>query len=898
MIAGITARLRSLWRGVRRRADTEADMSAEFRHHLELRTEDLIQSGVHPREAARQARLEFGHIDALKEDARASRGLRLFDEARFSWLDVKLGARMLMKYPGLSLISMIGMSVAIAIGVGVFGLIATITDTDLPLPEGHRVVSILNWDVRATDHNPHALHDFLLWKDALNAMQELGAFRDETRNLLLDNGRSHLVQVAEMTASGFRLARVSPVLGRPLLDDDEREGAPPVVVIAYEQWQRRFDGDAHILGRPIRLGSAVHAVVGVMPQGFRFPISHEYWIPLRLNPSRHARGSGPSIHMFGRLADGVTVDRAQQELTTLGLRTAAEFPRTNEHVRPRILPYTYPFMGLEDPARVRALRIVRLATSLLLVLVAVNVSVLVYARTATRTGEIAVRSALGASRRRIVTQLFVEALVLSLVAAAVGLAMGGIGFGFLQDVIKEMQQSEGDKFPFWIKFGLSGELVVYAFGLAVLAGLIVGVLPALKATGRRMQANLQQLSSRGSQMQLGRTWTALIVAQVAVAVAVLPFAVYSAGDSLRRARIDAGHPTEELLGARLVLERLNDAPGTEAANNARAFKARFVDRAEELRRRLEAEPAVSGVTFETHLAGYPYRRIEVEGTETFWAFINRVDVDLFPVFDVPIQSGRGFTEADARGEPHNVIVNRVFAEQISGSGNVLGRRFRYVNPGAAPGEETKGPWLEIVGVVPDYTVELDLDLPRARVHEPVTLADVAPSVRFSVRIRGSSAAGFGQRLREIAGSVDPGLQLHDLRTAAEVERQARRGLVLIAVAVVAVVLAVLLLSAAGIYAMMAFTVARRTREIGIRSALGADSRRLLRDIFARASAQLGAGVLAGLLLAAFVRGPMEGKGLILLPIVAALMMAVGLVAALGPARRGLAIQPTEALREE
>jgi ABC-type antimicrobial peptide transport system permease subunit len=146
--------------------------------------------------------------------------------------------------------------------------------------------------------------------------------------------------------------------------------------------------------------------------------------------------------------------------------------------------------------------------------------------------------------------------------------------------------------------------------------------------------------------------------------------------------------------------------------------------------------------------------------------------------------------------------------------------------------------------------------------------------------------------------VDPGLQLHDLRTAAEVERQARRGLVLIAAAVVAVVLAVLLLSAAGIYAMMAFTVARRTREIGIRSALGADSRRLLRDTFARASAQLGAGVLVGLVLAAFIRGPVEGKGLVLLPIVAALMMTVGLVAALGPARRGLAIQPTEALRSD
>jgi predicted permease len=897
VLSSIIARLRSLWYGLRHRADVEAEMTEEFRHHLELRTEDLIREGLSSQEAARRARIEFGHIDSHRHAARASRGLGVFDEIRFSALDIKLGYRMVVKYPGLSLVSLIGMSVAIAMGAGGFGFIDSLLDPTLPLPQGERVVSIQNNNV-SNPGNPdrQSLHDFVSWRDQLESVTDLGAFTADRRNLIVPGRGVELVPVARMTASGFRVARTPPVLGRPLLDQDEREDASPVLVIAYEEWQRHFEADPDIIGRLVRLGSELHTVVGVMPEGFRFPINHRYWVPLRLNPDDYERGGGPALLMFGRLADGVTLGDAQAELTAIGLRTAAMYPETHAQLRPRVLRYTHPFFDVDSPAMAWAFRAGQLAISLLLIVVAVNVAILVYARTVMRTGEIAVRTALGASRRRIVAQLFAEALVLSGAAALIGLAVAGIAFAKTRAYL---EGEYGSELPFWWELDLSANLIGYVVGLAVLAAVIVGVLPALKATGRRVQGGLQQHSSRASGMHLGRTWTALIVVQVAVVVAVLPFASWVAGVSVRRATAAPGYPADQILRAWLSMERQELPPKAEAAAYERAFEARFLDRATEVLRRLEAEPAVAGVTFANRLSGYPYERIEGEGGGTRWTFINRVDVDFFSVFDVPILVGRGFVDADSREGSNGVLVNRVFAERVFGGGNVVGRRIRHVggSAGSEPGAG-RGPWLEIIGVVPDFTVQLDLEPPQARLYEPVALADVAPVVGLSVRITGQSAPAFAARLREIAADVDPTLLLHQMMSAADAEHQAGRILNFIALGVTLVVLSVVLLSGAGIYAMMSFTVARRRHEIAIRSALGADPRRLLTGIFAKASAQLGAGVLVGLLLAALLREPLGGKGLILLPLVAALMMMVGLVAAFGPARRSLAIQPTEALREE
>ncbi len=587
---------------------------------------------------------------------------------------------------------------------------------------------------------------------------------------------------------------------------------------------------------------------------------------------------------------------------------AAAFPETHEHLRPRILPYTWSILNQDDPAMVLALRAVQLAVSLLLILVAANVAILVYARTVTRTGEIAVRNALGATRRRVVGQLFVEALVVSGVAAAIGLTIAGIALR----IFNAYQLSVDGGFPFWIRLGLSPALIAYTAVLAIVGGGIVGVVPALKATGRRVQSGLQRLSSRGSSMQLGRTWTALIVTQVAIAVAALPAALNFTEKS---ARLGTGAPAEAaegLIRAGLIMNRDHDAPPPDDdAAYERARRARWEDRSAELLRRLEAEPDVTGVAFAGAFpGGGPWTRIEIEDvapTDTartsMWTGTDRVGLDLFDVFDVPVLAGRGFRPADAREDATAVIVNQTLAEQIGHGANVLGRRLRYL---PRDGEESApGPWFEIVGVVPDFTDRFTAPNSfvgvQPRLFRAVAI-EALPAAALVVRTRETTPA-FSARFRDIAAAVEPTFILDRMQTVAGAWRREQKAFAWLALGIVAVTLSVLLLSAAGIYAMMAFTVARRRREIGIRSALGADPRRILTGIFRRASAQLGTGILAGILVAGaldrLTTGDLtDGHAAILLPAVVVLMLAIGLAAALGPARRGLAVQPTEALREE
>ena len=189
----------------------------------------------------------------------------------------------------------------------------------------------------------------MVWRDELTTVTDLAAYVADRRNLVIPGRPVALIRIAQMTASGFRVARTAPVLGRPLLDEDGRAGAPPVVVIAYEEWQRRFEADPDIVGREVRLGTDVHTVVGVMPEGFHFPVNHAYWVPLPLYPTDYERGGGPALFTFGRLADGVTLGDVQAELTAIGLRLAAAYPETNEHLRPQVLPYTHDYFDIDSP---------------------------------------------------------------------------------------------------------------------------------------------------------------------------------------------------------------------------------------------------------------------------------------------------------------------------------------------------------------------------------------------------------------------------------------------------------------------------------------------------------------------------------------------------------------------
>ncbi len=339
-------------------------------------------------------------------------------------LDLKLGGRMLVKYPGLTIVGGLAMAFAICVGAVVFEVLTPFIHPTLTLPAGDRIVQIRNWDVAANRAEPRALYDFIAWRNGLRSVSEIGAWRDVTRNLIVAGGAAgdaRPIDVAEMTASGFRISDGAPLMGRVLVADDERPGAPPVAVLGYDVWRTRFGSDANVVGRTVQLGNEFATVVGVMREGFAFPVSHDLWTPLRIDGLDQAPRSGPAITIFGLLAPGATLESAQAELTTLARREATERPATHEHLKPRVTPYAELFFGEPSTDELGILFSIYFFAIMLLVLVCSNVALLLFARAATRETELAVRTALGASRSRIVGQLFSEALVLGGVAAVVGL---------------------------------------------------------------------------------------------------------------------------------------------------------------------------------------------------------------------------------------------------------------------------------------------------------------------------------------------------------------------------------------------------------------------------------------------------------------------------------------------
>ena len=896
----MVSRIRAFFRP----GDLDRDFDQELETHLTMAEEDNIRSGMTPEHARRTARVELGGLTQLREAGRAARGVTWLGTFR---LDVTLGLRMLRKYWGLTLVAGLAMTVAIGIGAVVFEFLDTVRGTTLPLDEGDRVVAIQTWDAATLDGGVSSQRDFERWRDELRSLDDVGAFRMFERNLVIADGPAEPVSLAEMTASGFRLARVPPLLGRPIVDEDERVGTDPVVVIGYDVWQSRFAADPAVVGQTVRLGSTVHTVVGVMPEDFGFPLYQQCWTPLQADSSDYLKEGGPWGLVFARLASGVTLDGAQAELTTIGLLPPAAGPEANEQLQPRVVPYAIAFTAGGPPPWL--VRIILFLVTLLLVPPCANVAILVYARTVTRQEEFAARYALGASRGRIVVQLFVEMLVLAVGAAGVALVLARLVIWQVQDDIVQ----RGGALPFWMDASLSFSTVLFVAGLAVLAAMIAGGVPALQATGRLMQSGLHALGSP-TRVKLGATWTVLVVVQVAFSFALLPSAVEMTWGTVRSGLLGPEFAAEEFLTAELVMDQETLPSAAEA--DQYEFPLRFGDLQAELVRQLEAEPGVFGATVAASVPGAePWAIIEIDGVASsddgvtppadgvfesnHVVRFNRVDDVFFDVLDVPILTGRGFDAGDFEPERAALIVNRSFVLDLVGDQNPLGRRVRYAS--LAGGEDLTASeserWYEIVGVVAD----LDSNKAIRTMYHPSAPGQIHP-VSLVLRMGPNEVSVVGG-LREITTALDPTLRADNLRTLDEIYRQQAVGNYLGASALVTVTLSVLLLSAAGMYAFMSFTVNQRRREIGIRSALGAQPRRLLAGILGRALGQVAVEALGGVLVALLLgyylpveeMGGWDVPGI--LPAAAALMIVVGLLAVVGPALRALRVDPTEALRD-
>ena len=822
-----------------------------------------------------------------------------------SWLDFKLGLRMLFKYPGLTLVAGGTIALAIAMGVGTFEFLTDFLYPKLPLDEGDRIVQIRQLDTSEGRGEARILHDYVAWRDELRSVDEIGAFQSYRRTLRSE-GQARVLTGAAMTASAFGIARVPPLVGRPLLASDEAPDGAAVAVIGHDLWHTLFGGDPGVIGATARLGSDPVTIVGVMPEGFGWPWAHDLWTPLRADVLDYERGEGPPIEIVARLADGVDIEEARAELEAVGARAAADHPETHEHLRPEIQRYGRVLFSEGAAFSIAAYSSSSVFFGMLLLLVCGNVGLLLFARTAARERELVVRSALGAGRRRIVGQLFAEALVLGGLASGIGLSGAHLGLAWVHGMFERFWADEGQILGFWADASLSPIAVLYALAWTVVAAVISGVLPALRITGRQVQPRLQRTGA-GSALEFGRLWTGVIVAQVAITVAFVPIVILLGGATAAFRTADYGFPAQEYLSLEVAMDRqVGSSPA--AGRMQLSVDERYRSAAEELRRRVTTELDVQDVTVVGELPGgwHEWRRVEVDGPDGLITRCcpqtARIDVDFFDAVGAPIVSGRGFEDSDYESGARVAVANEAFVSEVLGGRDAVGRRVAFVRYDQDPDQPRD--WYEIVGVVRQIAMTIDPVEGGSGMGLYIPLEPDTYPLRMAMRV-GPDPLSLAPRLHRLASEIDSELQVAAIRPLDESAWQLEMAYSGWFWVVLAAGGAGLILANAGIYAIMSFTVARRTREIGVRVALGADRRRIVWGVFARTLKQVGLGVLlGGLIFAAIVVAGTEfsyvprGRDAAILLTYLAAMLGACLTACLVPTRRALAIEPTEALRQE
>ena len=727
-------------------------------------------------------------------------------------------------------------------------------------------------------------------------------------NVISDDGRAEGARGAEMSASSFVLTRVPPALGRVLTEADEVVGAPEVVVVGYDYWRSRLGSSPDVIGSTLRVGGVPTTVVGVMPRGFAMPHQEQLWLPLRRRAIDYADGLGPGVWVYGRLEEGTSRGEAGAELAAIGIRH--DVPDDRGLVRAAAVAFSGLSVGTPTGMLAAFLFIAQGVPLVLLLIACGNVAILLLARTANRSSEFALRTALGAGRSRIVAQLFVETLVLALLATGVGL----LGMHLIVERV-----TPGIDLPFWVDLGVTPEVVMKALALGVASAVFAGVLPALRATGSSPQRTLQEAGGGLGGFRFGRVTGALIIAEVGLGVGAL----FAAGMTYRMFSAIDQETSVAMQTSRVLVSSIDvpslERPGEDRDGGAHEARiARIASMQEALARRLAAQPGVRNWAFSdaTPGDGRFERRGRVEGDRNPPDFpglpvvTSQVEPGFFRTLGIEPLHGRTFQRGDVPVEvgqtPTRVLVNTKFLDRRGMDyRRAVGRTMRISDPGEAP----TGPWMEIIGVVPD----LEASLGRAIFDgTPMAYLPAVPGGVHPLTLvidLGANPTAFAPVLRSLLADADPTAILSDVvaldalpNTAAMVQRTASG--ILMGLSLIAIVL-----STAALYALMSFTVARRTREIGVRIALGGKSSRIVASIARRPLCQLMFGVMVGTGFWAIVFTGLTATGAFqgelgvavrswpyVLSITAAIVLTTGLSGCLAPTLRGLRIRPVEALR--
>ncbi|MGI9628552.1 MAG: ABC transporter permease [Longimicrobiales bacterium] len=810
--------------------------------------------------------------------------------------DVALAFRSLLKRPGAAVIAVLALGLGIGLTTGMFSIVNGVILKGLPVEEPHELVAINRIN---PSQGPGRLitrvHDFADLQERQTTFEGLGAYEVTAFNLASGDEPADFITGANVTPNTFRLLRTTPIVGRDFADGDEAMGAPPVALIGQRFWQDRFGGSQDILGQTVRVDGRPTEIIGIMPEGFEFPFNQQLWRPLPAVDLSAERGSGPSILAFGRLLEGVSEERAQNDLDRIMGQLAVEYPETNEGMTVVAGPYVQELIGYQIPG---LLYTMLAAVSLVLLIACANVANLLLARASLRSKEVALKTALGASRARVVFQLLMDSTAIAVLGGVLGLGIAQVVITAFNGALLSFPQG----IPFWFAIQLDPAVLLFVLSLTVGASLLSGVLPAIRASRADVNDVLKDDSRGASSLNIGRLSRGLVIVEVAFSFALLVSAGLMVKSVTNLANVDYPFEGETVFTAALSLPPA-DYPGD--AERLRLF--------DQLRERLNGEPSVISTSINTELpaAGFGNGRFELEG-ETYFgdsdypsARIASIDPAYFETVSTTMVEGRAFQPSDDGSSIPVAIVNRQFAREYFQGESVIGRRLRLQRVAQAGAEiQEREDWYTIVGVAPDFYLEGDaFVLAPEAIYVPLAQR-TASVVNLMIHTRGDPLQ-ITPRARAIVAELDRDLPISQVNTLAETVRGGTAFFNIFGAMFTVFGAAALFLASIGLYGVLAFSVNQRRHELGLRVALGASPRSVVRLVLGQTGFQLMIGMAIGLGLAmllgrglSFVLFGVTSADLGVLIGVAALLTATAMVACVVPARRATRVDPMVAMQSE
>lgn len=806
--------------------------------------------------------------------------------------DLRFAFRMLAKHGGFSALVISVLALGLGVNTTVFTLVHAVLFKPLPLPGGTRLVTVTGQNV-AQPHNSIGL-----------SYPELHELRENNRSFAaleaafpgqVTLGETDLpperVRMSRVSAGLFGMLRTPPALGRGFLPDDDQPGAEPVALISHRVWQSRYGGAADVLGRAVRIDGSPFTIVGVMPEGFQFPATDNLWLPLV--PDRRSEDRAHrSLTLFGLLNEGVSLDEAQKELTLIGSRLAAEFPDTNQNLLPVVRTFRETY--IYGSTRLILLTLLG-AVGFVLLIVCANAANLLLGRAFIRDREISIRTALGARRWQIIRQLLVESVLLSGLGGVLGLGLSRFGI----HAFDLATQGEAVDRPYWIQFTMDYAVFGYFAAISVLSGIAFGLVPALRSTRGHLNPVLKDGTASAGHRRSGRLTGALVVFQFALTLVLLAGAGLMMRSFFSARSLNSFISSERILTARIGLPE-----GEGSRYREPEARRRFVD---ELLPQLAALPGAAQVAATSHLPGQggAWRNLEIEGkpvenpggTPRFYLVVQTPGY--LPMIGVPIRQGRGFAETDGRPGEEAAVVTREFAATHWPGQEAVGARFRFLE------KDGPGPWISVIGICGDLVQNLTEENSA-----PVVFLShrQEPWGRMALMIRSEmDPAALAGPVRSTVQAADADLALFEVQTLSSVAH-ARFWFLRVFGTLFLVFAAIgLVIASIGIYGVVAQAVAGRTREIGIRLALGATGAAILRLVLGRGLGQLAIGLglgLAGALAATRVLAQgdllirVSPRDPLVFVLITLVLAALGLLACWLPARRAARLDPVEALRAE